>query len=493
MVISDNGASAEGGPTGTTNEAQFFNNAQESLEDSLKVIDEIGGPTHFNHYPWGWTWAGNTPFRRWKRETYRGGVSDPFLVSWPQGIRPTAARCARSTRTSSTWCRPCWTCSTSRPPQAIRGVTQAPFHGVSFAAPWTTPRAESPQAHPVLRDARAPGDLPRRVAGGLPVAGTVVRRGRLGFGAADLGARSCPSWMRKLGAVPHRRGFRRELQRRRRAPRPADRADRHLVRRGRQVRRAADRWQRPRPNGRRETAGRRRRGTATATTRTPSRSRSSPGHGCSTGRTASPPRSTSRRAAPRACCSARAPPPAATRSTSRTAKLQYVAQLRQPRRVHASRPNPRSRPGGTPCDSSSSRPASLTSPPGKGAPGRLQLYVDGGPGRRRRGAGHHPVADQPRRVDLRVEPRLAGHPGLPQPVPVHRQHRARDHRRQRRADPGPRGRTADASGPAVTCCCDRTGSVAWWAFRRGFVGLLRRRSTRAPGAGRLVRGRSAPG
>ncbi len=55
MVISDNGASAEGGPTGTTNEAQFFNNAQEPLEESLEVIDEIGGPKHFNHYPWGWT------------------------------------------------------------------------------------------------------------------------------------------------------------------------------------------------------------------------------------------------------------------------------------------------------------------------------------------------------------------------------------------------------------------------------------------------------
>jgi len=35
MVISDNGASAEGGVTGTTNETQFFNNAPESLEDSL--------------------------------------------------------------------------------------------------------------------------------------------------------------------------------------------------------------------------------------------------------------------------------------------------------------------------------------------------------------------------------------------------------------------------------------------------------------------------
>ena len=87
MVISDNGASAEGGPTGTTNEAQFFNNAQEPLEESLKVLDEIGGPKHFNHYPWGWTWAGNTPFRRWKRETYRGGACDPFIVRWPAGIK----------------------------------------------------------------------------------------------------------------------------------------------------------------------------------------------------------------------------------------------------------------------------------------------------------------------------------------------------------------------------------------------------------------------
>ncbi len=50
MVISDNGASAEGGPTGTTNEAQFFNNAQEPVEESLRVIDEIGGPKHFNRY-----------------------------------------------------------------------------------------------------------------------------------------------------------------------------------------------------------------------------------------------------------------------------------------------------------------------------------------------------------------------------------------------------------------------------------------------------------
>jgi arylsulfatase A-like enzyme len=144
MVISDNGASAEGGPTGTTNEAQFFNNAQEPVEESLKLIDEIGGPQHFNHYPWGWTWAGNTPFRRWKRETYRGGSTDPFIVSWPEGIEargevrtqyahlvdmvPTVLDLLGVT-----------------PPAQIRGIVQAPMHGVSLGQALAD--AEAPTKH----------------------------------------------------------------------------------------------------------------------------------------------------------------------------------------------------------------------------------------------------------------------------------------------------------------------------------------------------------
>jgi arylsulfatase len=132
MVVSDNGASAEGGPTGTTNEAQFFNNAQESLEDSLALIDELGGPKHFNHYPWGWTWAGNTPFRRWKRETYRGGSSDPFIVCWPQGIKSRGE--VRSQYAHLIDMVPTVLDLLGlEPPATIRGVTQAPLHGVSFA------------------------------------------------------------------------------------------------------------------------------------------------------------------------------------------------------------------------------------------------------------------------------------------------------------------------------------------------------------------------
>ena len=132
MVISDNGASAEGGPTGTTNELQFFNNAQESLEESLAKLDILGGPETFNHYPWGWTWAGNTPFRRWKRETYRGGVSDPFIVHWPKGIQARGE--IRTQYAHAIDMVPTVLDALGiEPPASIKGVTQSPIEGVSFA------------------------------------------------------------------------------------------------------------------------------------------------------------------------------------------------------------------------------------------------------------------------------------------------------------------------------------------------------------------------
>ncbi|WTW91877.1 arylsulfatase [Streptomycetaceae bacterium NBC_01309] len=144
MVVSDNGASAEGGVNGTTNELQFFNNAPEPLETSLRAINELGGPTTYNHYPWGWTWAGNTPFRRWKRETYRGGVSDPFLVHWPQGFKARGE--IRSQFAHIIDMVPTVLDALGiEPPATIRGVTQSPIHGVSFAHTFDDP--ETPTRH----------------------------------------------------------------------------------------------------------------------------------------------------------------------------------------------------------------------------------------------------------------------------------------------------------------------------------------------------------
>jgi len=132
MLISDNGASAEGGPTGSVNENLFFNMVPESLEENLKAMDDLGGPKYFNHYPWGWAWAGNTPFRRWKRETYRGGTSDPFIVHWPKGIKARGevrTQYAHAIDLTPTVLE----MLDLDPPETVKGVTQSPIEGVSFA------------------------------------------------------------------------------------------------------------------------------------------------------------------------------------------------------------------------------------------------------------------------------------------------------------------------------------------------------------------------
>jgi len=124
------------------NEAQFFNNALGPIEESLELIDELGGPKHFNHYPWGWTWAGNTPFRRWKRETYRGGSTDPFIVSWPKGIKAKGE--VRTQYAHIIDMVPTVLDLLGvQAPEKIRGVTQTPMHGVSLAHTLDVPDAAS--------------------------------------------------------------------------------------------------------------------------------------------------------------------------------------------------------------------------------------------------------------------------------------------------------------------------------------------------------------
>lgn len=144
MVISDNGASAEGGPHGSLNENKFFNNVADDLQQNLEAIDELGGPKHFNHYSWGWTFAGNTPFRRWKRETYRGGVSDGFIVHWPAGIKA-KGEIRHQYGHAIDMVPTVLEALGIKPPSSLRGVTQSPIEGVSFAH--TFDEAQAPTKH----------------------------------------------------------------------------------------------------------------------------------------------------------------------------------------------------------------------------------------------------------------------------------------------------------------------------------------------------------
>ena len=131
LIMSDNGASAEGGPRGSFNEQYFFNFVPESLEENLKHIDDLGTPLANNHYPWGWAWAGNTPLKRFKRDTHEGGVCDPLIVHWP--ARLGAPGETRHQYVHVTDITPTLLDLIGiEAPKDIAGIAQAPFAGTSF-------------------------------------------------------------------------------------------------------------------------------------------------------------------------------------------------------------------------------------------------------------------------------------------------------------------------------------------------------------------------
>jgi arylsulfatase len=139
VVLSDNGASAEGGPHGSFNENFIFNGLPHDLEQTLAMLDELGGPHTYGHYPWGWALAGNTPFRRWKRETHEGGIGDPLIVRWqavPDGgaIRHQYVHAIDVAATILD-------VAGVAMPAILNGVPQEPLAGRSFAASLTDPAA----------------------------------------------------------------------------------------------------------------------------------------------------------------------------------------------------------------------------------------------------------------------------------------------------------------------------------------------------------------
>jgi hypothetical protein len=86
-IIGDNGASAEGGLDGETNENASFNGVYETWQNALERIDELGGPKYYNHFPAAWAWAMDTPLQ-WTKQvaSHFGGTRNPLIISWPAKI-----------------------------------------------------------------------------------------------------------------------------------------------------------------------------------------------------------------------------------------------------------------------------------------------------------------------------------------------------------------------------------------------------------------------
>ncbi|HEY5387748.1 MAG TPA: arylsulfatase [Thermoleophilia bacterium] len=131
MLVSDNGASGEGGPNGSVNECRLFNGMPDDLESALAMLDELGGPKTYNHYTNGWALAFNTPFKMWKRYEFNGGTADPCIVSWPAGMKA-QGEIREQYHHAIDLVPTVLDCLGVEAPQAIKGHVQSDFDGVSM-------------------------------------------------------------------------------------------------------------------------------------------------------------------------------------------------------------------------------------------------------------------------------------------------------------------------------------------------------------------------
>ena len=140
VLVSDNGASPEGGRNGSFNGARYLNGVPETPEMIAAKLDQVGGPRSGPHYPYGWAWAGNTPFQRWKQEVHEGGIQDPLIIHWPKGIEKRGE--IRNQYTHAIDVMPTiLELLGQNAPDSLNGVTQADVHGKSFADALENPSA----------------------------------------------------------------------------------------------------------------------------------------------------------------------------------------------------------------------------------------------------------------------------------------------------------------------------------------------------------------
>ena len=132
IYAADNGASGEGSPNGSVNENKLFNGYPDELEENLKLIDKLGGPDTYEHFPTGWAVATSAPFKMFKRYSeYAGGTCDPLVISWPKGIKARGEvrnQYHHATDIVPTILDICGV----KMPKVYKGVEQLPLSGVSM-------------------------------------------------------------------------------------------------------------------------------------------------------------------------------------------------------------------------------------------------------------------------------------------------------------------------------------------------------------------------
>ncbi|MFD7501804.1 arylsulfatase [Streptomyces sp. NPDC059850] len=140
ILLSDNGASQEGGQQGSINPTAYQNGLPEDFEEMLARIDEIGTTRAHANYPWGWAQAGNTPFKRYKQNTHEGGVRCPLIVQWPRGL-PRTGEVRQQFHHVSDIAPTLFELLGLEAPEVYNGIPQMPIHGVSMGYTFDSPTA----------------------------------------------------------------------------------------------------------------------------------------------------------------------------------------------------------------------------------------------------------------------------------------------------------------------------------------------------------------
>ncbi|MBV9952023.1 MAG: arylsulfatase [Acidimicrobiia bacterium] len=134
LLMTDNGASQEGGPFGVMHEMKFFNGILETPDEAIDRIDDIGGPHSHTNYPWGWAQCGNSPYKWYKQNTHEGGVHVPLIVHWPNGLAADQRGTKRDQFVNVADVAPTiYELLGITPPEQYHGVSQLPVTGHSFA------------------------------------------------------------------------------------------------------------------------------------------------------------------------------------------------------------------------------------------------------------------------------------------------------------------------------------------------------------------------
>jgi arylsulfatase A-like enzyme len=145
-ISGDNGASGEGTLQGLSNEVGVAaNGVVETLPYLLSIMDDLGGPLTYNHYPVGWAHAMDTPFQ-WTKQvaSHFGGTRNGLVVSWPKHLKQTNQ--VREQFSSVIDIVPTILEATGvKAPTMINGVKQTPIEGTSLV--YTFDNAKAPTHH----------------------------------------------------------------------------------------------------------------------------------------------------------------------------------------------------------------------------------------------------------------------------------------------------------------------------------------------------------